>query len=54
MVVFYDDAQGTLEALVFLAFPMEVDADGDTVQFERGCLFVFGFEEQFVIKAAFP
>ena len=54
VVVFYDDAQGTLETLVFLAFPMEVDADGDTVQFERGRLFVFGFEEQFVIEAALP
>ena len=45
VVVFYDDAQGALETLVFLALPVEVDADGNAVQLERG---------QFVVEAALP
>ena len=45
VVVLDDDAQGALETLIFFALPVEVDADGNAVQLERGRRFVLGLEE---------
>ena len=54
LTIFYNDFQGTQEALVFLAFPMEVDTDGHIVQFECVGNFVHGLEYQFIVKIALP
>lgn len=40
LIVFFDEAETSPELLVFFAFPVEVDADRDILQFERrGCVF---------------